>query len=431
MKNINLAIEISFSLFLVIAYLVFSHLFSGSVLPSEPENNALNLLQHYIQINTAQPDPDYETAISFLKKHAKHDALDTQEIILPSGRKSLIISLKGTNNTLPALALNHHMDVVAANPQQWKRDPFSGTIYNDTIYGRGTQDMKGVGMCHYCALKELKESGAKLKRTVYLIIVPEEEIGGFKGAGQLVRTQQYKDLNIGYMIDESIPSANDNMLYIKTSERRPLQIRFNVEGKTAHGSQLNCTNVLHTMIDFLQQMTRLQKEQQRKTLSQDPGLLLSMNITSLHAGIQPNALNPAAGINVVPCQATATVDIRIPAAMKQAEAKTLLKKLMTNYPEITYEIVAEVGEYDTPNVKNSDLYKCIEKAIAHEGLDAKELHMQATTDLRHYIPYIKAGCGLTPFTTKDNLHGIDESIPVHDFMRGIHIFKEIILRFCS
>ena len=294
------------------------------------------------------------------------------------------------------------------------------------VYGRGTQDMKGIGVCHYIAMKTLKNQGVTPKRTIHLIAVPDEEIGGFKGCGQFVQTQQYKALNIGYVLDEGLSSNDPSMLYIKVSERRPMQIRFTINGTSAHGSKLMCTNVLHVMIDFLSQITSLQKKQQTIAMTVDPGSLLSINITSCHAGELPCPTSKASGVNIVPGSATATVDIRIPSDKKQCEIQALLDDILSKFPMITYEVLAQVDEYETPDVTSTEFYQLISSSIHKQGLIPKNLHFEATTDLRHYIPSIHVGCGLTPFTIKDNLHGIDECISISDLLRGSRIFMEII-----
>ena len=42
-----------------------------------------------------------------------------------------------------SLLLTGHVDVVSANPEDWKTPPFQATILGDKMYGRGTSDMKG------------------------------------------------------------------------------------------------------------------------------------------------------------------------------------------------------------------------------------------------------------------------------------------------
>jgi aminoacylase len=55
-------------------------------------------------------------------------------------------------------------------PDFWKHDPFEAVKEaNGDIYGRGTQDMKSVGIQHIEAIYRLKvEEKVRLKRTVHL-----------------------------------------------------------------------------------------------------------------------------------------------------------------------------------------------------------------------------------------------------------------------
>src|SRR5579863_7119077 len=167
------------------------------------DQQMIALLQEYLTINTAQPDPDYQSACALFEAHAHRDGFIYQKIILPSDKPVVIITYAGTNPSLPSLILNHHMDVVPAlNEEKWIAPPFSGTIDGDTIIGRGAQDMKGVGVVHYCALKALKDSGIQPERTIHCIAVPDEEIGGFTGTQQFIQTDCFKNMNAQFIIDE-------------------------------------------------------------------------------------------------------------------------------------------------------------------------------------------------------------------------------------
>lgn len=54
----------------------------------------------------------------------------------------------------------------------WKHPPFAAEIEDNVIYARGVQDMKSVGIQYIEAVRRLKETGVKLKRTVHLSFVP-------------------------------------------------------------------------------------------------------------------------------------------------------------------------------------------------------------------------------------------------------------------
>ena len=67
-------------------------------------------------------------------------------------------------------------------PEHWTHPPFSA--HKDeagNIHGRGTQDMKCVGIQHLEAVRRLKSEGARLRRTVHISFVPDEEIDGEAG----------------------------------------------------------------------------------------------------------------------------------------------------------------------------------------------------------------------------------------------------------
>ncbi|KAM1788465.1 hypothetical protein ACFX11_038753 [Malus domestica] len=66
--------------------------------------------------------------------------------------------------------------------------------------------MKCVGIQYLEAIRRLKASGFKPKRSVYLSYVPDEEIGGHDGAEKLAESDVFKGLNVGIVLDEAILS---------------------------------------------------------------------------------------------------------------------------------------------------------------------------------------------------------------------------------
>lgn len=69
-----------------------------------------------------------------------------------------------------------HLDVVPAG-EGWTTPPFTLNIIGNTMYGRGVTDDKGAVINIIHALKEIKESGVKLKRRIRLIVGCDEERG--------------------------------------------------------------------------------------------------------------------------------------------------------------------------------------------------------------------------------------------------------------
>lgn len=69
-----------------------------------------------------------------------------------------------------------HIDVVPVG-NGWSSDPFTMTVKDGKVYGRGVGDDKGSVVVCLHALKDLKESGVKLNRRVRLIVGADEERG--------------------------------------------------------------------------------------------------------------------------------------------------------------------------------------------------------------------------------------------------------------
>lgn len=86
-----------------------------------------------------------------------------------------------------SLLLSGHIDTVPAGTQPWTRDPFSGCVVGNHLYGRGSNDMKGGIGTNLFVAEAIHELGIRLKGDLLLETVVDEEFGGVNGtlAGRL------------------------------------------------------------------------------------------------------------------------------------------------------------------------------------------------------------------------------------------------------
>jgi aminoacylase len=133
--------------------------------------------------------------------------------------------------------LNSHMDVVPVFPDKWDYPPFAAfKKENGDIVARGSQDMKCVGMQYIEAVFQLKKLGVVPKRTIYIVFVPDEEIGGIDGMNKFIHTDYFKKMNIGFALDEGLASPlNGFVLYF--GERAPWWLKVKAKGEVGHGSR--------------------------------------------------------------------------------------------------------------------------------------------------------------------------------------------------
>ena len=92
-----------------------------------------------------------------------------------------------------SLMFNGHMDVMPAEEvEEWTSPPFSPSIRDGKIFGRGTADMKGGLMAATMAVQLLKDAGVPFSGTVKISSVCDEE-GGGNGSMQAIMSGERAD----------------------------------------------------------------------------------------------------------------------------------------------------------------------------------------------------------------------------------------------
>jgi acetylornithine deacetylase len=87
-----------------------------------------------------------------------------------------------------SLLLSGHIDTVPRGSFPWTRDPFSGTVEGNRVYGRGANDMKGGVATNLFVVEALHKLNIGLAGDLLFETVIDEEFGGANGtlAGRLM-----------------------------------------------------------------------------------------------------------------------------------------------------------------------------------------------------------------------------------------------------
>src|SRR5919108_1659193 len=113
----------------------------------------------------------WETDWETLKKHPGYRPVERGY----EGRPNIVATLKGTGGGR-SLLLNGHTDVIpVGGGEGWSDDPWSATIKNGRIYGRGSADMKSGVASHIMAGGCLTAAGLQTKGGVFLKVGVGEE----------------------------------------------------------------------------------------------------------------------------------------------------------------------------------------------------------------------------------------------------------------
>ena len=149
----------------------------------------------------------------------------TREVI---GDYSLLYTWQGNDPNLDPIALTAHIDVVPANEAPdsgWIYPPFSGTVADGYVWGRGAIDCKGVMIGILEAVNYLLKIGFQPERTIYLAFGDDEEVSGARGAAQIVNTLKERNVRLSFLLDEggiisqgSVPGINKPVGLIGVAE---------------------------------------------------------------------------------------------------------------------------------------------------------------------------------------------------------------------
>jgi acetylornithine deacetylase len=140
----------------------------------------------------------WETDWEELKKHPGYRPVDRGY----EGRPNIVATWKGAGGGR-SLLLNGHTDVIpVGGGEGWSDNPWSATIKNGRMYGRGTADMKSGVASHIMAVECLKGAGMKPKGDVYINVVIDEEVSGHGTLDTVIR---------GYKADAGISGETSDL----------------------------------------------------------------------------------------------------------------------------------------------------------------------------------------------------------------------------
>ncbi len=443
------------------------------------ESEVTSFLSNLIQINTTNPPGNETDAARFIAEYLAKDDFKSEILESAQGRGSIITRLKGTGEK-PNLLLLSHLDVVAANPNEWTIHPFSGAVKDGFVYGRGAIDMKGMTAVEVITLKLLKQNSVPLKGDVVLAATADEERGGEEGAGYLIRNHKDK-IWCPYVLNEgggtAFPQKGRNVYPIQTAEKGIIWFKVKAKGTPGHGSTPNMADNAITRINKV--VTKLQdyhpptvyvptlKEFLKQVIETNPELQLI--ITELLANpkrsdeliqelakkdkalaeevwprtrttISPTIIHGGVKENIIPSECEATFDCRVLPGESVDETFSSIKSMLSEFDEgkLSYEFlqIHDGSESST----QSPLYEAITGVLREYEPNCVVTPTLTTggTDSRFFRETGSVCYGFHPVIPEEpndqyekRMHGIDERLSIKNLVFGVSIFYETVKRFMT
>lgn len=206
------------------------------------ENGYVDSFSRLIQCPTVT-DSGHEYFEAFhkvLDEEFPHVAATCEKIEL--GRDVLLYKWQGKSSDKPVV-LMAHQDVVPAVGGDWICEPFSATVKDGRIYGRGTMDCKNTLFSTIEAVDELIAEGFVPEHDIYLSYSDCEETSGpgaemardwFKRNG--VKPEVVIDEG-GAIMRKAIEQMTKDAAMVGILEKGYADVKFIARGKGGHSSQ--------------------------------------------------------------------------------------------------------------------------------------------------------------------------------------------------
>jgi carboxypeptidase PM20D1 len=396
---------------------------------------------------------------------------------------SLLYTWEGKDPSLDPVLFYAHQDVVPVpedSRDQWKQDPFAGTVVDGYIWGRGVLDDKNQihGILEAAEMK-IKE-GWQPSRTIYFVFGQDEEVGGPEGARHVADVLEKRGIKrFAFVMDESAPLIPDvfpglsgNTALIGIAQKGFISLELAMHGVGGHSSQppeesnigilaeaitkledAQFPYTIHPAVRHQYRYMRPELDEAKRPMyeavafgkdgemtDQEKAFIDEMaknQVTRamLHTTIAVTIFNAGIKDNVLPPSAVAVVNFR---PMPGDTPEVIIEHVKNVIDDDRITITDISASTPATNVANPDGpgYKMLEKTIRQTwgndlvvapffvigGSDSK--HFQA----RPFAPdvYTMTGIQLESMAEFAGFHGVNERILVDEYGRTIAFFYQLM-----
>ena len=416
-------------------------------------------------VNTGfMPTGDETPVCEYIRDWLAEDGIESEILGRTPERGNILARIEGSNSDAGLMFMSHTDVVPVEEEEKWRFPPFSATIADGRIYGRGASDCKGLLTAQLYAMRLLIRNGIQLEDSLIFCSGADEEHGGRYGFGWLAENHPDK-IRAPFAVNEGggtpIDSPSGLTYLLGTGEKGRLQVEIEVKGVSSHASvPWQGTNALYTLQRVLQRIEAYEPERDTSTSLFDHLSVFAIehkpsaaNVDEIIAEIEPEnprfasmmralsrmTLTPTmitGGIksNSVPESIRLTCDVRTLPHQSDDYLREQLDSILEGIPNTTYEIdymaVPNSSSFDT------DLGRSVQRATA-AALGINDIQWVPAistgfTDSRFTRPLGTVTYGFNGSHPDDDpmlsrAHGTDESIGISSLISGTKIMLALAI----
>ena len=315
----------------------------------------------------------------------------------------------------PLLVFAGHTDVVPSGPrEQWQSDPFTPTVRNGLLYGRGAADMKGGLAAMVVAVEKLLADKPKLKGSVGFLITSDEEGPSVDGTIRVVDVLQKRGEKIDWCVlgePSCLEKFGDTIRHGRRGSLTGLLHVHGIQGHVAYPDRAD--NPIHRLLPALTELCAINWDT-RPNPHFPP---TSFQISNFNSGT-------GAG-NVIPGHADVRFNFRYSTAVTAAELQQRVHEILDRH-KVKYSLEwRPMGEpfLTQPGKLSTVVQDAVEKVT---GLRPKLNTGGGTSDGRYLAPVGAEVIEFGPLNA--SIHKIDECVAVSELDSLVIVYSEIVGR---
>ncbi|MDA7705360.1 succinyl-diaminopimelate desuccinylase [Rickettsiales bacterium] len=352
-------------------------------------------------------------AIDFLSDKLKNLGFDCQKISFSDDKSYDVDNLHAIlnpKNSDKILYFAGHTDVVPTGDlTKWQFDPFSATIFEEKLYGRGIVDMKGAIAAFIIAIEEFLAK-KELDFGVGFLITGDEEGDAVNGTKKMLNWMGKNNQKMSHCIVGEPTNPEKTGQMVKIGRRGSINFEIKLIGKQGHVAYPhNALNPITELVNVLKILKDYKLDDGNKYF--DPS---NLEITHISNDIDSS--------NVISGQANARFNIRFNDEWNSQKLIDWVKYIL-DHSAIKYELNYRIsGESFLSD--NKELQNILINSIKNITGKKPELSTTGgTSDARFIKDYAAViECGLVNKTA----HQIDENIEISEITLLKDIYLEIL-----
>ncbi|QTX04033.1 M20/M25/M40 family metallo-hydrolase [Agromyces archimandritae] len=378
----------------------------------------------------------------------------------------LLYRWRGTSDAAPVVLMAHYDVVPVDEHDEWTHPPFAGVVDAGRVYGRGTLDDKGPLAVILEAVENLLGAGFRPARDVYLSFGGNEESYG-EAAARIADAFRERGITPwlvldegGAVVDAPLPFVRVPAAMVGVGEKGVMTVRMTARGDGGHASAPPKTTAAARIAGAVGRLSRhpfpvRMPASIRSMLAgfvphtRGPAKLLLAALAALppvtarvfvrmggepaalvRTTVAPTMLAGGTAPNVLPSQASATLNLRIALGETVDGAIGRLRRRVAD-PGIEFELL-EGSEPSPESPVDTAQFAAIRDAVAvayPEAITAPYV-MMAATDSRHFHRFAPAVYRFAPLAMdarqRASIHGVDEYVEIDSLERGERFHRALL-----